>query len=206
MVAAEDVDDDEVATAAAVTAAYAVTSGSTFDVLGIEPFLEYVAHVVSEAAKANVLDKVNMYSAGAGSALGNMSITYQGSVTTPIVRLDDDDKGRTIDILSIDVRGGATNFVLLGGKESLGRGLLKSIWCELFPDMRPDGLVDWGVKMLDLLREHIYVLYDLQRSGGAKSCELEGIPSNLCRELKTHVGGRPLDSGSAYVEAMHRML
>ena len=47
-----------------------------FDVLGIEPFPEYVAHVVSEAAKANVLDKVNIYSAGAGAALGNMSITY----------------------------------------------------------------------------------------------------------------------------------
>ena len=47
-----------------------------FDVLGIEAFPEYVAHVVSEAAKANVLDKVNIYSAGAGTALGNMSITY----------------------------------------------------------------------------------------------------------------------------------
>ena len=81
-----------------------------FDVLGIEPFPEYVAHVVSEAAKANVLDKVNIYSAGAGAELGNMSITYyQGSVTTPIVRLDDVVKGRTIDILSVDVHGGATN-------------------------------------------------------------------------------------------------
>ena len=179
-----------------------------FDVLGIEPFPEYVAHVVSEAAKANVLDKVNIYSAGAGAELGNMSITYyQGSVTTPIVRLDDVVKGRTIDILSVDVHGGATNYdVLLGGKESLGRGLFKSIWCELFPDTRPEGLGDWGVKLLDLLREHDYVLYDLQWSGGAKSCELEGIPSNLCRELKTHGGARPLDSGRAYLDAMHRML
>ena len=41
-----------------------------FDVLGIEPFPEYVAHVVSEAAKANVLDKVNIYSAGAGGRAG----------------------------------------------------------------------------------------------------------------------------------------
>ena len=100
-----------------------------FDVLGIEPFPEYVAHVVSEAAKANVLDKVNIYSAGAGAALGNTSITnYQGSVTTPIVRLDDVVKGRTIDILSVEVHGVATNYdVLLGGKESLGRGHFKSI-------------------------------------------------------------------------------
>jgi len=180
-----------------------------FDVLGIEPFPEYVAHVVSEAAKANVLDKVNIYSAGAGAALGNMSITYyQGSVTTPIVRLDDVVKGRTIDILSVDVHGGATNYdVLLGGKESLGGGLFKSIWCELFPDTRPkEEGGDWGIKLLDLLREHGYVLYDLQWSGGAKSCELEGIPSNLCRELKTHGGARPLDSGRAYLEAMHSML
>jgi len=180
-----------------------------FDVLGIEPFPEYVAHVVSEAAKANVLDKVNIYSAGAGAELGNMSITYyQGSVTTPIVRLDDVIKGRTIDILSVDVHGGATNYdVLLGGKESLGRGLFKSIWCELFPDPRPeeDG-GDWGVKLLDLLREHDYVLYDLQWSGGAKSCELEGIPSNLCRELKTHVGARPLESAKAYLDAMYHAL
>jgi hypothetical protein len=180
-----------------------------FDVLGIEPFPEYVAHVVSEAAKANVLDKVNIYSAGAGAELGNMSITYyQGSVTTPIVRLDDVVKGRTIDILSVDVHGGATNYdVLLGGKESLGRGLFKSIWCELFPDPRPeeDG-GDWGVKLLDLLREHDYVLYDLQWSGGAKSCELEGIPSNLCRELKTHVGARPLESARAYLDAMYHAL
>jgi hypothetical protein len=81
-----------------------------FDVLGIEPFPEYVAHVVSEAAKANVLDKVNIYSAGSGAELGNVSITYyQGSVTTPIVRLEDVVKGRTIDILSVDVHGGATN-------------------------------------------------------------------------------------------------
>ena len=167
-----------------------------------------MAHVVSEAANANVLDKVNIYSAGAGAELGNMSITYyQGSVTTPIVRLDDVVKGRTIDILSVDVHGGATNYdVLLGGKESLDRGRFKSIWCELFPDTRPEGLGDWGVKLLDLLREHDYVLYDLQWSGGAKSCELEGIPSNLCRELKTHVGARPLDSGRAYLDAMHRML
>jgi len=182
---------------------------SGFDVLGIEPFPEYVAHVVSEAAKANVLDKVNIYSAGAGAELGNMSITYyQGSVTTPIVRLDDVVKGRTIDILSVDVHGGATNYdVLLGGKESLGRGLFKSIWCELFPDPRPeeDGR-DWGVKLLDILREHDYVLYDLQWSGGAKSCELEGIPSNLCRELKTHGGARPLESARAYLDAMHLML
>ena len=98
-----------------------------------------MAHVVSEAAKANVLDKVNIYSAGAGAELGNMSITYyQGSVTTPIVRVDDVVKRRTIDILSVDVHGGATNYdVLLGGNESLGRGLFKSIWCELFPDPRP---------------------------------------------------------------------
>ena len=135
-----------------------------FDVLGIEAFPEYVAHVVSEAAKANVLDKVNIYSAGAGAELGNMSITYyQGSVTTPIVRLDDVVKGRTIDILSVDVHGGATDYdVLFGGKESLGRGLFKSIWCELFPDTRPKGLGDWGVKLLDLRREHDYVSYDLQ--------------------------------------------
>ena len=88
-----------------------------------------MAHVVSEAAKANVLDKVNIYSAGAGAALGNTSITnYQGSVTTPIVRLDDVVKGRTIDILSVEVHGVATNYdVLLGGKESLGRGHFKSI-------------------------------------------------------------------------------
>ena len=100
-----------------------------FDVLGIEPFPEYVAHVVSEAAKANVLDKVNIYSAGAGAALGNTSITnYQGSVTSPIVRLDDVIKGRTIDILSVEVHGGTTNYdVLLGGKESLGRGHFMSI-------------------------------------------------------------------------------
>ena len=180
-----------------------------FDVLGIEPFPEYVAHVVSEAAKANVLDKVNIYSAGAGAELGNMSITYyQGSVTTPIVRLDDVVKGRTIDILSVDVHGGATNYdVLLGGKESLGRGLFKSIWCELFPDTRPkeDG-GDWGVKLLDLLREHDYILYDLQWSGGAKSCEFRGIPSNLCDELRTHSGARPLDSAQTYLDAMHRML
>ena len=180
-----------------------------FDVLGIEPFPEYVAHVVSEAAKANVLDKVNIYSAGAGAELGNMSITYyQGSVTTPIVRLDDVVKGRTIDILSVDVHGGATNYdVLLGGKESLNNGLFKSIWCELFPDTRPkeDG-GDWGVKLLDLLREHDYVLYDLQWSGGAKSCELEGIPSNLCRELKTHSGARPLKSAREYLDAMYHAL
>jgi hypothetical protein len=180
-----------------------------FDVLRIEPFPEYVAHVVSEAAKANVLDKVNIYSAGAGAELGNMTISYyQGSVTTPIVRLDDVVKGRTIDILSVDVHGGATNYdMLLGGKESLDRGLFKSIWCELFPDPRPkeDGW-DWGVKLLDLLREHDYVLNDLQWSGGAKSCELKGIPSNLCRELKTHSGARPLDSGRAYLDAMHRMM
>lgn len=41
-----------------------------FDVLGIEPFPEFVTHVMSEAAKANVLDKVNVYSAGAGAELG----------------------------------------------------------------------------------------------------------------------------------------
>ena len=43
-------------------------------------------------------------------------------------------------------------------------------------------------------------------SGGAKSCELEGIPSNLCREFKSHGGTRPLDSARAYLDAMHRML
>ena len=43
-------------------------------------------------------------------------------------------------------------------------------------------------------------------SGGAKSCELEGIPSNLYRVLKTHGGARPLDSARAYLDAMHRML
>ena len=179
-----------------------------FDVLGIEPFPEYVAHVVTEAAKANVLDKVNIYSAGAGAELGNMSVTYyQGTVATPIVCLDDVVKGRTIDILSVDVHGGATNYdVLLGGKESLGRGLFKSIWCELYPDTRPDGLGDWGVKLLGLLQEHDYVMYDLQWSGGAKSCELKGIPSNLCRELKTHSGARPLASARAYLDAMHRLL
>lgn len=179
-----------------------------FDVLGIEPFPEFVAHVVAEAAKANVLDKVNIYSAGAGAERGNMSITYyQGSVTTPIVRLDDVVKGRAIDILSVDVHGGATNYdVLLGGKESLDRGLFKSIWCELFPDSRPGDAGDWGIKLLDLLREHDYVLYDLQWSGGAKSCELKGIPSNLCTELKTHGGARPLDSARAYLDAMHLML
>ena len=179
-----------------------------FDILGIEPFPENVTHVVSEAAKANVLDKVNIYSAGAGAELGNMSITYyQGSVTTPIVRLDGVVKGRTIDIFSVDVHGGATNYdVLLGGKESLGRELFRSIWCELVPETRPEGLGDWGVKLLDLLREHDYVLYDLQWSGGAKSCELEGIPSNSCRELKTHGGARPLDSGRAYLDAMRRKL
>ena len=180
-----------------------------FDVLGIEPFPEYVAHVVSEAAKANVLDKVNIYSAGAGAALGNMTISYyQGSVTTPIVRLDDVVKGKTIDILSVDVHGGATNYdVLLGGKGSLDRGLFKSIWCELFPDPRPKEVGgDWGVKLLDLLREHDYVLYDLQWSGGAKSCEVRGVPSHLCDELKTHSGARPLDSGRAYLDAMLRML
>ena len=180
-----------------------------FDILGIEPFPEYVAHVVSEAAKANVLDKINIYSAGAGAALGNMSISYyQGSVTTPIIRLDDVVKGKTIDILSVDVHGGATNYdVLLGGQESLDRGLFKSIWCELFPDSRPkaDG-GDWGIKLLDLLQEHDYVLYDLQWSGGAKSCELKGIPSNLCDELKTHSGARPLNSAQAYLDAMHHLL
>ena len=41
-----------------------------FDVLGIEPFPEHVVHVVTEAAKANVLDKFNIYSAGAGAELG----------------------------------------------------------------------------------------------------------------------------------------
>ena len=179
-----------------------------FDVLGVEPFPEYVAHVVTEAAKANVLDKVNIYSAGAGAELGNMSITYyQGSVMTPIVRLDDVVKGRTIDILSVDVHGGATNYeVLLGGKKSLDRGLFKSIWCELYPDTRPDGFGDWGIKLLGLLQELDYVMYDLQWSGGAKSCELKGIPSNLCRELKTHSGARPLVSARAYLDAMHRML
>jgi len=179
-----------------------------FDVLGIEPFPEYVAHVVAEAAKANVLDKVNIYSAGAGAERGNMSITYyQGSVTTPIVRLDDVVKGRAIDILSVDVHGGATNYdVLLGGKESLDRGLFKSIWCELFPDARPGDVGDWGIKLLDLLREHDYVMYDLQWSGGVKSCELKGIPSHLCTELKTHGGARSLDSARGYLDAMHRML
>ena len=122
-----------------------------FDVLGIEPFPDYVAHVVAEAAKASVLDKINIYSAGAGAELGNITY-YHGTVTTPIVRLDDVVKGRTIDILSVDVHGGATNYdVLLGGNESLGRGLFKSIWCELYPDARPDGLRDWGIKLLDLL-------------------------------------------------------
>jgi len=161
---------------------------------------------VTEAAKANVLDKVNIYLAGTGLELGNMSITYyQGSATTPIIHLDDVVNGRTIDILSVDVHGGTTNYeVLSGGKESLDRGLFKSIWCEPFPDTRPkeDG-GDWGIKLLDLLREHDYVLYGVLR---AKSCELKGIPSNLCRELKTHGGARPLDSGRAYLEAMHSML
>jgi hypothetical protein len=40
-----------------------------------------------------------------------MSIThYQGSVKMPIVRVDDFIKGRSIDILSVDVHGGATKY------------------------------------------------------------------------------------------------
>lgn len=180
-----------------------------YDVLGIEPFPEYVAHVVDAAARADVLDKINVYSAGAGAERGNMSITYyQGSVTTPIVRLDDVVKGRTVDVLSIDVHGGATNYdVLSGGKESLKNGLFKSIWCELYSETGPaGGIADWGIKLLDLLKQHDYVMYDFQWSGGAKSCELQGIPAHLCGELKTHEGARPLDSARAYLETMHRIL
>lgn len=179
-----------------------------YEVIGIEPFPEYVAHVVTEAAKANVLDKVNLYSAGAGAERGTMNITYyRGTVTTPIVRLDDIVKERPIDILSVDVHGGATNYdVLMGGKEALNRGLFKSIWCEVFPDARRDGLGDWGVKLLDMLRAHDYVMYDVQWSGGAKSCELNGIPSNKCREHKTYSGARPLESAQAYLDAMHSVL
>ena len=163
-----------------------------FDVLGIEPFPEYVLHVVTEAAKANLGDKVNIYSAGTGSELWNMSITYyQGSATTTIIRLDDV-YGRTIDILSVDVHGGATNYdVLSGGEESLDRGLFKSIWCELFPETRPkeDG-GDWGITLLDLLREHDYVLY----GPGAPSPASSRATRPTCAESSRRTAVRALST------------
>lgn len=182
-----------------------------FNVIGLEPFPEFVTHTLTKAADAGVLDRVNIYTAGAGASRGQINITYyQGTVTAPLIPLDNIINNRAVDILSIDVHGDATNLdVLVGGMKALQSGQLRSIWVEIFPSSRSgvglDG-AEWGSRILRLLQKYDYTLYDVRWTGGAKSCETEGIPSHMCTVIKTYGGARPLSSPAEYMAAMRQSL
>lgn len=158
-----------------------------YKVIGVEPLPKFYNVVLKRAIELDLMDNITLWQAAAGSTVGEISISYaEMNILSPVITVDHLIKN-TVDVLSIDVHGDASNLdVLKGATQAMRNGLIKSVWIELLPE-------PWLEELLNLLNTSGFIVFDFRFIGTSVWCQDNAIMASKCKKRLHYSGDRPSD-------------